>query len=293
MALTSLTQTEYINILKFFSERVSKKCSLMTLKGKRRTFRTYKEHSNSSLYGSKAKLDFILMYLKENPNQAYHGACFNMTQSKVSEWVRFLLPVLYEVLKGLGYMPQSMGKFNADESYDYLLVDVTDRIVPRRCDMEGQREEYSGHHGNGKKKSHTCKHLAIRDSVGYIHYMTPAYQGSVHDKTIWDSLDIASSPINLLADLGFQGIQHDYPNVILPYKTPKNGKLTKLQKQINRVISSFRVRIEHAFAGIKRLKIIRNKIRLKTDDIRDSVMMIATAHHNLRVSFRNPLINPS
>lgn len=93
--------------------------------------------------------------------------------------------------------------------------------------------------------------------------------------------------------LGFQGIQHKHPNVILPYKTPKNGKLTKLQKQINQVISSLRVRIEHAFAVIKQLKIIRNKIRLKTEDIRDSIMMIATALHSLRISFRNPLINHS
>jgi len=66
-------------------------------------------------------------------------------------------------------------------------VDVTERIVPRRCDAEGQREEYSGHHGIGKKKQHTAKHLAIGDSTGYIHYLTPAYQGSVHDKIIWDS----------------------------------------------------------------------------------------------------------
>ncbi|UZR99285.1 transposase family protein [Chondrinema litorale] len=287
-ALTSLNQTEYRKILNVFSQRVSQKCSTMTLKGKRRVYRAYKEHGNSSLYGSHAKLDFILMYLKENPNQAYHGACFGMTQSKVSEWVRFLLPVLQETLHHLGYMPQSMGRFKANESYDYLLVDVTERIVPRRCDAEGQSEEYSG-----KKKLHTCKHLAIGDSAGYIHYMTPAYQGSIHDKTIWNDLNIQAMSINLLADLGFQGAQHNHPNIILPYKTPKNAKLTDLQKQINQVINSLRVRIEHAFAGVKRLKIIRNKIRLRTEDVRDSVMMIATALHNLRVDFRKPLISHS
>ncbi|UZR99091.1 transposase family protein [Chondrinema litorale] len=135
--------------------------------------------------------------------------------------------------------------------------------------------------------------MAISDSNGYIHYLTYSYQGSIHDKVIWNDLNITTTPINMLADLGFQGAQHDHPNIILPYKTPRNGKLTDLQKQINQVISSLRVRIEHAFAGVKRLKIIRNKIRLRTEDVRDSVMMIATALHNLRVDFRSALINHS
>lgn len=67
-----------------------------------------------------------------------------MTQSKLSEWVRFLLPVLYEVLKGLGYMSQSIDKFKADESYDYQIVDMTELIVTRSFDTDAQREEYSG-----------------------------------------------------------------------------------------------------------------------------------------------------
>ncbi|UZR99090.1 transposase family protein [Chondrinema litorale] len=150
-ALTSLNQVEYRKILNIFSQQVSQKCSVMTLKGKRRVYRSYKEHINSSLYGSRAKLDFILMYLKENPNQAYHGACFGMAQSKVSEWIRFLLPVLEETLHRLGYMPESMNNFQANESFDYLLIDVTERIVPRRCDIEGQREEYSGRRGTERK----------------------------------------------------------------------------------------------------------------------------------------------
>jgi hypothetical protein len=36
----------------------------------------YKERTNSSLYGSEKKLDFMLIYLKENPNQAYRDCLF-------------------------------------------------------------------------------------------------------------------------------------------------------------------------------------------------------------------------
>ena len=87
--------------------------------------------------------------------------------------------------------------------------------------------------------------------------------------------------------LGFKGIDKDCPNAIIPFKNPKKGELSELQKQINREIGKCRVRIEHAFASIKRLKIIRNKIRLKTYEVRDRIMAIATALHNLRMAIRN------
>ena len=84
-SLISLNQEEYNTLFKVFDELVKEKLSLTTLKGQLRLFKDFREQKNSSLYGSKAKLDFILLYLKETPNQAYHGFIFNMTQSKVSE----------------------------------------------------------------------------------------------------------------------------------------------------------------------------------------------------------------
>lgn len=283
-ALTSLNQTEYDALLIEFDKQVCKQLACYTLKGVQRLAKGYRESKNSSLFGSKKKLDFILMYLKENPNQAYHGELFKMSQSKVSEWISFLSPVLEECLSKLGYAPQTgysyLDKNEIDT--DCLLVDVTERQVGRREDYRGQEEEYSG-----KKKLHTVKHLAISSAEGYLLYVSPAFEGSVHDKSIWDQIQLKLSPLNLLADLGFIGIDKDHPNVILPYKKPKKGELTELQKQINKAIGKWRVRIEHAFSGVKRLKIIRNKIRLKFYDVRDRIMRIATALHNLRTMARN------
>jgi len=85
------------------------------------------------------------------------------------------------------------------------------------------------------------------------------------------------------------GIEKDCPNVILPWKKPRNGELTDLQKQINHGIGGARVKIEHAFGGVKRLKIIRNKIRLKTYLVKDLVFKIAVGLHNLRVKSRTIL----
>lgn len=287
-ALVSLNQDEYEKLYVVFDELVRDKLAYCTLKGQLRLFKEHQEAKNSSLYGSKTKLDFILMYLKENPCQSYHGKLFGISQSKVSEWISFLLPVLEASLIKMGLMPQIGSTFTEREIVsDCLLVDVTERQIPRAADYENQKEAYSG-----KKKLHTLKNLAICDENGKLLFISESEYGSVHDKTIWDSINFKFKDRNLLADLGFLGIDKDHPNAILPYKKPKKGDLTQLQKKINQKISAIRVRIEHAFSGMKRLKIIRNKIRLQTYEVRDQVFRIAAALHNLRVESRS-LINHS
>ena len=289
-ALSSLNQIEYEELHPVFDELVSKKMMYYTLKGAPRAKKSFKEAKNSSLPGSRAKLDFMLMHLKENANQSYHGCMFEMCQAKVSEWISFLSPVLEEALKKLGYMPQigDTYKHRGQEQQGFLLADVTEREVPRRCCYQAQQQEYSG-----KKKRHTIKNFAITDTWGYFLFLSDTYEGATHDKTIWDHLCIDTYGCNLLVDLGFLGAEKDCPQVILPYKKPKGGKLNELQKQINRAISQIRVRIEHAFSGMKRLKIIRNKIRVKSYDARERMIRIAAGLHNLRITFRKPLIYQS
>lgn len=285
-SLTSLNQVEYDELLSVFDLVVQKKLAHYTLNGKFRKKPVYVEYKNSSLSGSQRKLDFMLMYLKENPNQAYHGYCFGLSQSKVSEWVSFLSPVLEASLKRLGCMPQLGDCFSQEAiETDYLLMDVTERLVPRRTDPAAHKQEYSG-----KKKRYTIKNLAITDHKGYVLFLSHTYEGTVHDKAIWDQLQITEYEQNILGDLGFLGAEKNQQNLILPFRKPRKSKthspkLRPTQKQINQTISSLRVRIEHAFASIKRLKIIR----LKSFDKRDQIMRIATAIHNLRMIFRKPV----
>ncbi|WP_196890317.1 transposase family protein [Aureivirga sp. CE67] len=46
-----------------------------------------------------------------------------------------------------------------------------------KTNLTNQKEEYSG-----KKKIHTMKYLAIENKKGYIHFLSSAYFGTVHDK---------------------------------------------------------------------------------------------------------------
>lgn len=96
--------------------------------------------------------------MKENPNQTYHGSLFGLSQAKVSECDYFLSPILEQSLIEMGYMPRLGDSYmlEAKES-EYLLIDVTERRVSRRCDQDAHREEYSG-----TKKLHRIN-LAITD----------------------------------------------------------------------------------------------------------------------------------
>ena len=66
-------------------------------------------------------------------------------------------------------------------------------------------------------------------------------------------------------DLGFQGIEKDYQcqEVCLPHKKPKKQELTVEQKEENKELARKRVRIEHALGGLKRYRILSDRLRLR------------------------------
>ena len=66
-------------------------------------------------------------------------------------------------------------------------------------------------------------------------------------------------------DLGFTGFKKDYPDtiVIMPKKKPKGKELTDDAKAWNRIVSGFRVLVEHAIGEIKRFGIVSYKFRNK------------------------------
>lgn len=285
--LTSLTSIEYEMILKIFDIQVQKRLKRYTLQGYARKRIQSVESKNSSLYGSIKKLDFILMYLKENMNQSTLGSFFKISQSKVSQWFSFLLPALEYSLDRLGYSPEFSSDYHhKDDSTEYLSGDVTERELPRKRCYDAQKEDFSGKH-----HKHTEKNFALCSPDRYIHFLSYSYTGSTHDKSIYDDLNIEMENVPFLLDLGFQGAEEK--TIIIPYKKPRGKKLNAVQKQLNKAMSKLRVKIEHAFAGVKRLKIMRDKIRIPSYSKRQSIVKIAVAIHNLRVTMRKPILNNS
>jgi len=106
----------------------------------------------------------------------------------------------------------------------------------------------------------------------------------VHDKKICDLEQYRFADHFLLRyDLGYLGYNPKNVSIEKPHKATKLNPLTEQQKLENKNISAKRVTIEQAIAGVKRLRIVADKIRSFCPELRNTVMKIASAFHNLRV----------
>jgi hypothetical protein len=120
-----------------------------------------------------------------------------------------------------------------------IFIDGTERPIQRPKDHEKQKKNYSG-----KKKMHTRKNLIISDEKRRIGYLNPTVEGKRHDygifKEVWPP-PTRETPENITfwLDLGFTGIDKDYPdlNVVMPKKKSKGKELTEEEKTKNKEIS--------------------------------------------------------
>ena len=58
------------------------------------------------------------------------------------------------------------------------------------------------------------------------------------------------------------------------------------EKRTNRKLGRIRVRVEHALAGVKRCRIVKDVLRNTAEGVSDSVMEAACGLHHLRVEKR-------
>ncbi|UNF61622.1 transposase family protein [Spiroplasma poulsonii] len=92
----------------------------------------------------------------------------------------------------------------------------------------------------GKKKKHTIKTLAIIEQETKKIIATSFSLGKKHDYALFKESKI---PIlkntKLIVDSGYQGIQKNHNNVLIPTKKTKKNPLNKEQKQYNRLVSKW------------------------------------------------------
>lgn len=105
LALTSLTGDEFTALVPPFEAAFLDYMADWTLHGRQRQARRYTTYKNRPLPTPEDRLLFILVYLKQNPTQLLHGRLFGMRQSKATQWIHVLLPVLRNTLRTLGDAP--------------------------------------------------------------------------------------------------------------------------------------------------------------------------------------------
>ena len=69
-------------------------------------------------------------------------------------------------------------------------------------------------------------------------------------------------------------------------KKPRGGELTPQEKEQNRKLSRVRVRVEHALAGVKRSRSVKDVLRNTKEGFSDQAIVAACGLHNLRVECR-------
>lgn len=283
-ALTGYTLEEFDALLPAFRNAFLIHMQTYTMEGKKRQNRSYVDDCNSPLSTIEDKLLFILMYLRKATIQDILGEVFGMSQPVANKWVHVLHPCLRKALAILGAIPARTAeelKLRLTEQQVYF-QDGTERAIPRPKDQESWRFYYSG-----KKKSHTIKNVVIINEQCKIVLLTFTCEGKKHDKKVGDEADFElPSGSCLHQDTGFQGFALEDVLIVQPKKKPKGKEFTQADKDSNRQISSVRVRVEQAIGGVKRYRIVKDKIRNWKDDFRDPVMATCCGLHNFRLNFR-------
>jgi hypothetical protein len=127
----------------------------------------------------------------------------------------------------------------------------------------------------------------VIDETCQICFLSATDEGKANEKSLAELEGYRLPPGTCLdQDLGFQGFVLADVTIIQPKKKPRGGELTPPEKATNRRISSIRIRIEHAIGGVKRFRIVKDKIRLLKDRIRDTVMETCCGLHNFRLQYR-------
>jgi DDE superfamily endonuclease len=160
--------------------------------------------------------------------------------------------------------------------------DGTERPIQHPKDPEEQQE-----YNSGKKKGHTLKNLLVINEAGHICFLSYTCEGKASDKSIAELTGYTLPPGSCLyQDKGFQGCFLSGITIFQPKKTPPGGELTPPEQVTNRRISSILIRIEHAIGGVKHHRIVKDKIRLLKDSLRDVVMETCCGLHNFRLQYR-------
>jgi len=87
----------------------------------------------------------------------------------------------------------------------------------------------------------------------------------------------------LVQDLGFLALTLPQGESLLPTKKPRGQELTVEQQRANQALQHRRLRIEHVNSSVKRCRVVKDRIRLWKEGVRDLVMERCCALHNFRV----------
>jgi len=221
-----------------------------------KSFQKNNQHSNS---GAKPVLDIeeqvlvTLEYWREYRTYFHIATSWGVSESTICRIVHRIESELMH--SGIFRLPGKKALLQGLSQPQVVVMDVTETPIERP--KRKQQEFYSG-----KKKRHTLKsQLIINQETGEI-ICTFFGKGRCHDFALFKASGIHFHPETQgLHDSGYQGINKYHSNSYTPKKKPKNGKLSILEKDYNRVLAKGRIGIEHINRRLKIFKIFGDRYR--------------------------------
>lgn len=282
-ALTGLTIKEFTNLTADFSWNYRE----FEVKRKPNRKRKLGGGRDSYIETTGEKLFYILWYLKTYPTFDVASFYVGFAWSKACEWTHILLPVLEQTMQRKLSLPQR--RISSVEEFIRLYPEVREvfadgieRSIQRSKNKKRQRRNYSG-----KRKQHTRKSVIISGKDKKILVVTKQKAGRRHDKRLADKESIFENlPEEVVAyvDTAFIGEEKKHGNLMVPKKKPPGGELSLEEKEMNRLISSYRVVVEHAIGGVKRYRCIGEKLRNHRQAIEDRFLLLAAGLWNYHLA---------
>lgn len=192
----------------------------------------------------------MLLYYRCYVTQEFIGFFYGVDRSIICRAIQ-RVETLAKPLFGLKREPL----ISAEEA-EALIVDCTEQPIYRPEHDATQKAHYSG-----KKKRHTLKTEYTITEKGRIVSASPSHPGSHHDLAVRRAGPKPPADARVYGDSAYQGYDKEHPNIDYPYKKPKGGELTEEEKEYNKGLSRFRVRVEHKIGQIKRFRVVSDRFR--------------------------------
>jgi hypothetical protein len=126
--------------------------------------------------------------------------------------------------------------------------------------------------------------ISTKDRV--IKYLSHSHSGRRHDFHLLKTEFPPDFPwfenFTVRVDSGYLGIANQYSckSVFIPYKKSKNHPLTSEQKSANKQFASERIFVEHSIAGLKRFRILSDRLRIHNIDLYDKILGVCAGLWN-------------
>jgi hypothetical protein len=128
------------------------------------------------------------------------------------------------------------------------------------------------------------KNVLLVNAPLTILFLSETAGGRVHEKRIAEATPYPlPAGSRLLQDLGFLAFTLPQVEILMPTKKPRGQELSWEQEVANQALRQRRLRIEHVNSSVKRCRIVKDRLRLWKQGIRDQVMELCCALHNFRV----------